>query len=77
MKSFDDNVFVPGIQYSVGTNDGVSFKQITFKGRKNNAGKTVLCFEVNEGNSELIINPSYMSWALEDNEVRHGQTNNS
>ena len=66
MKSFDDGVFIEGIQYSVGTNDGVSFRKITYKGRKNNAGKQVLCFEVNENNNELVINPSYMSWALEE-----------
>tara|TARA_R100001244_G_C5158754_1_gene130725 strand:+ start:1352 stop:1576 length:225 start_codon:yes stop_codon:yes gene_type:complete len=66
MKSYDDDVFAEGIQYSVGTNDGVSFRKIVFKGKKNNSGKQVLVFEMNESNNELIINPSYMSWALEE-----------
>ena len=50
MKSYDDDVFAEGIQYSVGTNDGVSFRKIVFKGKKNNSGKQVLVFEMNESN---------------------------
>jgi hypothetical protein len=66
MKTFDDNVFIEGLNYSIGTNDGVSFEKITYICRKNNAGKQVLCFTVSQGQKTLVVNPSYMSWAIED-----------
>jgi hypothetical protein len=68
MKTFDGDVFIEGVQYTVGTNDGQAFRKVTFKGRSNNAGKQVLQFEI-ENNANLTINPSYMSWAVEENGI--------
>jgi len=67
MKSFtlNDETFADGIVYHIGLSDGRSFKGVIFKGRSNNAGKPILRFAT-QYRSELIINPSYMAWALEE-----------
>ena len=65
--SYDDEIAVEGIEYKVGTNDGKMFKRAIFIGKKMHNGKEMLCFKMHETSQQLTINPSYMSWIIEDN----------
>ena len=65
--SYEDELFAEGIEYKVGTNDGKMFKRAIFTGKKMHNGKEMLCFKMHKTSEQLIINPSYMSWSIEDN----------
>lgn len=80
MSAFDDKILAEGIDYSVGTNDGRAFEKATFIGKKVQNGKEILSFSLENNDSHksrsLIINPSYMCWALEEgDQEEYGQIN--
>jgi|TARA_R100000742_G_C4178568_1_gene14465 hypothetical protein len=64
-NSYDNNLFKEGLEYTVGINDGHIFKEAVYIGKKMHGGKQMLVFSTHNKH-EIIINPSYMSWALED-----------
>ena len=65
MSTFDDDLMAQGIEYNVGTNGGFLFKEAIFTGKKMHNGKEMLCFKLHNTEKRLIINPSYMAFALE------------
>jgi len=64
-KAIDEGLLTEGIEYSVGTNDGKIFNRVVYKGTKNFGGKTMMCFETENG-SQVSINPSYNSFTVEE-----------
>ena len=65
INSYDSSLFAEGIEYDIGQNDGNMFKQIIYLGKKMHNGKAMLVFAMHNNEKQLIINPSYMSWAME------------
>ena len=66
MSMFNDSIVAEGIQYIVGTNDGRIHKKAIFVGKKMLNGKEWLCFKMHKTDKPLTVNPSYMTFALED-----------
>ena len=64
--SYDNSLFAEGVEYTVGINDGNMFKQAIYLGKKMHNGKAMLVFATHENEKQIIINPSYMSWAMEE-----------
>tara|TARA_R100000656_G_C3940461_1_gene126627 strand:- start:271 stop:522 length:252 start_codon:yes stop_codon:yes gene_type:complete len=56
---------IPGIRYSVGLNDGKEFRRACYVGTKLLNGKPMMCFRTVE-DVDLTVNPSYMSFIVED-----------
>ena len=76
MSAYDDKLLAEGLNYSVGTNDGRAFNKVTFIGKKMHNGKEMLSFALEENSRQLVVNPSYMCWALEEGEEEeYGQIN--
>ena len=71
----DDKLLAKGLGYSVATNDGRMHSGVTFIGSKMHNGKEMLSFSLTEDSRNLIVNPSYMCWALEEREEEYGQIN--
>jgi len=64
-SSFDDDILFANFPYIIGLNDSTSFKKVTYRGSKMFNGKNMMVFTTNEGDN-LMINPSYLSFALEN-----------
>ena len=64
-KSYKSSEIKPGVRYSVGINDGKEFRRACFTGTKLLNGKPIMCFKTVE-DVDLQINPSYMSFILEE-----------
>tara|TARA_R110000744_G_scaffold371720_1_gene482921 strand:+ start:61 stop:315 length:255 start_codon:yes stop_codon:yes gene_type:complete len=65
ISTYNDEILIEGCEYSVGTNDGKEFSKVAFEGYKKLYGKTMLSFRTNS-NKQVTINPSYMSFAIEE-----------
>ena len=65
ISTYNDEILIEGCEYSVGTNDGKEFSKIAFEGYKKLYGKTMLSFRT-DNNKQVTINPSYMSFAIEE-----------
>ena len=65
ISTYNDEILIVGCEYSVGTNDGKEFSKVAFEGYKKLYGKTMLSFRTNS-NKQVTINPSYMSFAIEE-----------
>ena len=65
ISTYNDEILIEGCEYSVGTNDGKEFSKMAFEGYKKLYGKTMLSFRTNN-NKQVTINPSYMSFAIEE-----------
>jgi len=65
ISTYNDEILIEGCEYSVGTNDGKEFGKIAFEGYKKLFGKTMMSFRTNN-NRQVTINPSYMSFAIEE-----------
>jgi len=65
ISTYNDEILIEGCEYSVGTNDGKEFSKVAFEGYKKLYGKTMLSFKTNN-NKQVTINPSYMSFAIEE-----------
>ena len=65
ISSYNDEILVEGCEYSVGTNDGKEISKVAFEGYRKLYGKTILVFRTNK-DKPIIINPSYMSFAIEE-----------
>lgn len=63
--SYDDKCLEEGTSYTVGTNDGKEFKQVTFNGWKLMNGKSIMSFITLE-NQKLTVNPSFHTFIIED-----------
>ncbi len=82
MNSYDDNVLTEGAEYIVGLNDGTTFREIIYEGKKMINGKPILCFRTKKSDSLITINPSYHSFTVENpdiemNEVLYRQAQES
>ena len=56
---------VKGLRYSVGLSDGKEFRRVAYVGTKLENGKPMMCFKTVES-VDLIVNPSYMAFIVED-----------
>ena len=65
-KSMDEGLLTEGVEYTVGTNDGKVFNRVVYKGTKSFGGKSMMCFETEQG-SQVSVNPSYNSFTIEEN----------
>ena len=63
-SSYDENLLIPGSQYTVGTNDGKEFKKVSFVGLKQLNGKPMMVFRT-DGDTKVTINPSFHSFTVE------------
>ena len=66
-STYNDNVINEGIEYTIGTNDGVTFDKVKYLGSAQIFGKKVLRFSTVE-NQNLIVNLSFHTFILEYNE---------
>jgi hypothetical protein len=64
MNLLDDGILKIDNKYTVGTNDGREFRHVLFKGYKLLNGKPMMVF-VTQTNRKISINPSYYTFALE------------
>lgn len=64
-KSMDEGLLTEGVEYTVGTNDGKVFNRVVYKGTKSFGGKSMMCFETEQG-SQVSVNPSYNSFTIEE-----------
>ena len=62
---YNEQILVEGCEYGVGTNDGKEFSKVAFEGYKKLYGKPMMVFRTT-ANKQVTINPSYMSFALEE-----------
>ena len=58
-SSYDENLLIPGSQYTVGTNDGKEFKKVVFVGLRQLNGKPMMVFRTDE-DKQVSINPSFL-----------------
>ena len=65
IATYNEQILVEGCEYSVGTNDGKEFSKVAFEGYKKLYGKPMMVFRTT-ANKQVTINPSYMSFALEE-----------
>ena len=65
IATYNEQILTEGSEYSVGTNDGKEFGKVAFEGYKKLYGKPMMVFRTT-ANKPLTINPSYMSFALEE-----------
>ena len=63
-EHYSEKLLTKGTRYTVGMNDGCTFKNIIYEGTKQFHGKNMMCFKTNK-NKQIIINPSYFSFAVE------------
>ena len=64
-SSYDENLLIPGSQYTVGTNDGKEFKKVSFVGLKQLTGKPMMVFRTME-DKQVTVNPSFHSFIIEE-----------
>ena len=72
LDAYDDRIPAEGQEYTVGTNDGSSFKDVIYVGTKLYHGKPIMVFQTKD-NRQLTVNPSYHSFTLEENMVNHNE----
>ena len=65
IATYNEQILVEGCEYSVGTNDGKEFSKVAFEGYKKLYGKPMMVFRTT-ANKQVTINPSYMSFAFEE-----------
>ena len=65
LSSYDDKLLEEGKRYTVGTNDGITFKRVKFVGSKLLNGKQVMSFKT-EDDKQLTINQSFHTFTLEE-----------
>ena len=65
IATYNEQILTEGSEYSVGTNDGKEFSRVAFEGYKKLYGKPMMVFRTTD-NKQVTINPSYMSFALEE-----------
>ena len=63
-SSYDENLLIPGSQYTVGTNCGRELKKVSFVGFKQLNGKPMMVFRT-DGDKQVTINPSFHSFTVE------------
>lgn len=66
-NTFDNKLLAEGLLYTVGTNDGMMFKDVIYVGTEQYNGKPMMVFKTNE-NNRLTVNPSYHTFTLEQSE---------
>ena len=75
-EHYNDKLLTEGSRYTVGTNDGCTFKNVIFEGTRQFYGKTMMCFKT-DNSKQITVNPSYFSFAVEGdtdmNEVTYKQ----
>jgi len=64
-NSYDENILIPGSQYTIGTNDGKEFKKVAFVGLKQLNGKPMMAFKTME-DKQITVNPSFHSFIIEE-----------
>ena len=64
-SSYDESLLIQGSQYTIGTNDGKEFKQVSFVGLKQLNGKPMMVFKTHE-NKQISVNPSFHSFIVEE-----------
>ena len=64
-SSYDENLLIPGSQYTVGTNCGRELKKVSFVGFKQLNGKPMMVFKTME-NKQVEVNPSFHSFIIEE-----------
>ena len=67
-SSYDENLLIPGSQYTVGTNDGKEFKKVAFVGLIQLNGKPMMVFRTME-DKQVTVNPSFHSFIIEEETV--------
>ena len=72
LDAYDDRILAEGQEYTVGTNDGSSFKDVIYVGTKLYHGKPIMVFQTKD-NRQLTVNPSYHSFTLEENMKNHNE----
>jgi hypothetical protein len=65
LSSYDDKLLEKGRKYTIGTNDGITFKRVKFVGSKLLNGKQVMSFKT-EDDRQLTINQSFHTFTLEE-----------
>ena len=65
LSSYDDKLLEEGRKYTIGTNDGITFKRVKFVGSKLLNGKQVMSFKT-EDDRQLTINQSFHTFTLEE-----------
>ena len=63
-SSYDEELLIQGLQYTIGTNDGKEFKKVSFVGFKQLNGKPMMVFRT-DGDKQVTINPSFHSFTVE------------
>ena len=63
-SSYDEELLIQGLQYTIGTNDGKEFKKVSFVGFKQLNGKPMMVFRT-DGDKQVSINPSFHSFTVE------------
>ena len=64
--SYDDGILTEEDNYSIGTNDGKEFRNITYKGTKLLNGKSMMMFETKDKQT-LSVNPSFHTFTITNN----------
>lgn len=72
INSFDDSLLAKGIEYTIGTNDGMQFSNVIYLGTKLMTGKHMMVFSTKD-NNQLTINPSYHTFTLENNDTEYNE----
>ena len=71
-NAYDSNLLTEGSIYTVGLNDGTTFKKSVYVGTQLLNGKPIMVFDTTitvkgvEKSKQLTINPSYHSFTLEE-----------
>ena len=63
-EHYNEKLLTKGTRYTVGMNDGCTFKNIIYEGTKQFHGKNMMCFKTNKS-EQITVNPSYFSFAVE------------
>jgi len=74
--NYSQKILIEGTRYTVGMNDGCTFKNVIYEGTKQFHGKSMMCFKKDK-NEQVTINHSYFSFAAEGitdiNEITYEQ----
>tara|TARA_R100001594_G_scaffold147135_1_gene199671 strand:- start:9 stop:266 length:258 start_codon:yes stop_codon:yes gene_type:complete len=75
-NNYSEKVLTEGARYTIGMNDGCTFKNVIYEGQKQFNGKSMMCFKTDES-KQVTVNPSYFSFAIEGitdvNEITYKQ----
>ncbi len=64
-----DDLFVHGKEYTIGTNDGAQFRRVQFMGTKLYHGKPMMTFKTISG-EQITINPSFHSFTIQEPTIK-------